>query len=204
MTVVYIDTAKTASTQHIAGISMLLQPGTVPESCTRGNPVVGRCTYQTIGAATAVFENVTAGVGHVLSAHFSFTLKSQSLTWSANGLTVEAKLPVIRGFSYHNSVPRAPLPGDTSVTIVYYAPNAGNYDRTGGPAPLSNGAGLGTWWTEQLQTLATPLAVSGSDGSASDTDTRHTLLAGALLGIAGAALIAAVQELVRRKNDLPS
>ena len=129
----------------------------------------------------------------------TFTIKSQSLTWNANGLTVEAQLPVVRAFG-----PLHKLPGDTSVAIVYHVPGAGHYDWTGGPPPVSNRSDLGTSWSETLRTLSRPVSLSGTDGSASDTDTLRTLFAGTLLGVAGAALIAAVQELARRSEDVPA
>jgi hypothetical protein len=60
-----------------------------------------------------------------------------------------------------------------------------------------------SWWNERLQALCSPVGVSGTNGSASSTDSSDTFIAGALLGVAGTAAIAIVQELTRRSEDLP-
>jgi hypothetical protein len=201
--VVYHGTKEAVRMHPIAGITMLLPPGTVAKSCTHTNRTGQRCFEHPLGAASYVTDvtNATADGLNVWSANLTFTIRSAALTWNANGLTVEAQLPIVKGLSYHGSVPRAGLNGDMSVTVNYLVPDAGNYDWTGGPPPLEVSSLLGATWVQPLRTLSQPIAVSGTNGSSAGEDTVRTLAAGTFLGIAGAAFVAALQEIFAYRRE---
>ncbi len=76
---------------------------------------------------------------------FYFTVRAPSLAWDANGVSLEAQLPVVtlsQSYITHTS-PTAQkarilqVPGSTNVTVNYAVPDATDYDWTGGPTPSS-------------------------------------------------------------------
>ena len=94
--------------------------------------------------------------------------------------------------------------------MFYRVPDALSYDWTGGPEPsfvsgarlALGGSTLGyVEWFEPLKFLSAPIAVSGIDSSTGGLDSLRTLIAGTLLGVAGGALVGAIQEFTHRKED---
>jgi hypothetical protein len=202
---VYHGTKAAVGAHPVGGVTILLPPEAHAMNCAQTNAGGEHCSkgpgplndVTDLIYATALGENDW-------SATLKFTINSPALVWSSNGLIAEAQLPVVKGFSYQGSVPHAALNADTPVTVSYELPSASNYDWTGGPPPNTVSSYVGAWWTESLQALSTPIAVSGTDTSSASNDTIRTLIAGTFLGIAGAALVAAIQELVHRRDGMPS
>ncbi len=197
--VVY-HTLRTSPTPPLAGISIVLPPGSVARSCTElsGN----QCSTIPIGAGSGPGAETypTGGSDNVWAANLNFMIKSPGLTWNANGLNAEAQMPIVKGFSYNGSGPVAPLNGDTQMTMTYRVPDAGTYDWT--PPPLTNSSLLGAQWSEPLSAVSGPpsIPITGIDGAASGSDSVRTLVVGVLLGIVGAGLVGLVQELAHRKE----
>jgi hypothetical protein len=94
-----------------------------------------------------------------------------------------------------------------NVTIAYTLPRG--YDWTGAPTPFylpdpywgeptrPTGALI---WQEKASDLANPVPVSGTDNSTASWDSYRIFISGALLGIAGGALVGAVTEVIHTKR----
>jgi hypothetical protein len=109
--------------------------------------------------------------------------------------------PMIQVNPYASITPTISVSGNTPVYVAYHV--GARYDWTGGPGPYSN-ARSWTQWQEPLSAMSSPIGVSGSNNSASQTDTFRIFAAGILLGVAGGALIAAMQEFAHRKERAPT
>jgi hypothetical protein len=127
-----------------------------------------------------------------------FTINAPSLVWSENGLNIEAYLPSVQLFK-SDSGPSKPF-GNPHVSIYYILSDAA-YDWTGGPSPQFTRAlssdpshGVETDWELHKKDLGNPISVNGQDNSAATQDNLLIFVAGALVGIAGGALVGAIQE----------
>jgi hypothetical protein len=123
------------------------------------------------------------------------------LPLEANGLDVEGQLPVV------SIGPPSEPPGSNSqssassnlkVVIVDYVPDVTGYDWTGGPEPLPVPSGrnypASVEWIEPLSALSAPVAVTGTNHSAAEWDSFRMFMVGILVGVAGGALVGAIQE----------
>lgn len=125
------------------------------------------------------------------------------LAWDANGLDVEAELPEVE-VDYTN--PRQPQ-NNPEVGISYTLPPG--YDWTT-PEPYyspesyilgdPSGATEALIWRETANDLENPVPISGTDNSTASGDSFRTFISGALLGIAGGALVGAIQEATHTKR----
>ena len=145
---------------------------------------------------TVVFNTLFFKTDHFAQAQFIFKARSFGLTY--NGHTASAAIPyvIFRG------------PGIPEFGIDYESfPAASSYDWSSFPAsavsnlrvswdvPLTEVVGAGH------EVAATPTQgqiVIGINHSAQVSDDRRTFYAGALLGLAGGALLSAVQEVLSR------
>jgi hypothetical protein len=129
------------------------------------------------------------------------TLKGRAVAWTANSLTAEAQLPILHVSSLQGVRPHLqhlPVKGNPEVTVLYKLPDAPSYDWAGGPAPNAVFAATGAEWIQPLSAMTTPIAVSGTNNAASKSDSFRTFVAGILLGVAGAALIASLGKATLR------
>ena len=133
----------------------------------------------------------------------SVVVGGREVGYDSNGTTAYAQLPLVE--VPLGSEPAAETP---SVSVTYYIPNAKSYDWNTGPQPETAGTGTITWSLLLTATSGAfqsdPVAVGGVDDAAQQRQTLMTFVAGALLGIAGGALIEpALQEAVhvRRHDD---
>jgi hypothetical protein len=134
--------------------------------------------------------------------------------WSqceANGLDIECQLPIISIGSLSEPpgyTSQASATGNLKVEMLDYISDPTSYDWTGGPAPLpvaSEGRSPGYLeWIEPLSALSGPDPVSGTNHSAAEWDNFRTFAAGALVGIAGGALVGAIQESTHREDKVGS
>ena len=125
-------------------------------------------------------------------------LRAERFAFAQNGAELEAGLPNV----YVNSPLALGDPG--TVGISYHVPNATAYDWTGGLQP-SNVTGSVVSWSEALHSATSSPGptytyaeqVSVVNHNAEGSDQEWTFLIGIALGVAGAALIGAVQESFR-------
>ena len=114
---------------------------------------------------------------------------STHFAWDANGLQLEATVPTVSVLG----CPKGCLGASLQVQTTYGILDGSSYTFSGGPPP-SSVQPSSVAWTIPVAQLATPNTVSATNLSAADRDTLKTFAAGAILGIAGGALVGAVQE----------
>ena len=114
---------------------------------------------------------------------FDFTIKSPEFAFSYNGVEALALLPHVE---YQG-------PGSPIVNVLYDVPDGSNYDWSSLPPAVNP---LGLEWDEPLAFFNQGSAseMSGTNHVNGDRDDSLTFLAGALVGVGGAALIGALQE----------
>jgi hypothetical protein len=134
-----------------------------------------------------------------------FTIRAPIFGWSENGLSIEAQLPSVQLSNLDTDKPF----NNSEVYINYTLSNA-SYDWTGGPSPEFTYAspsdftqGTEAAWKLTANELASPIPVSGQDNSAAVWDNFRIFVAGALVGIAGGALVGALQEAIHLLQDGP-
>jgi hypothetical protein len=115
----------------------------------------------------------------------AFFVKAKSLGVSDNG---ENALVAIPEFFYTGV-------GSPEFLAGYDIPSAGSYDWSALPPAAFKGSAVG--WTEPIIYYDTPAKIAvGINQSRQSSDNHLAFLAGALLGVAGGAIIGAVQELL--------
>jgi hypothetical protein len=121
----------------------------------------------------------------------TFRTKANGIVPAANGLTASAALPQ----AFYNcpaSDPQCPTP---TLETRYDIASAVSYDWSS--LPYQHVTGSTITWNEQVQGGATPGRVAvGIDSASQSRDDAWTFVAGALIGLAGGALLAGVQELL--------
>jgi hypothetical protein len=216
-------TTPITSTLEIAN----LPNGLTPEDCQQA--AGQRCTFTSYPDTLTSYpvRNLTVSTilqkeapqisgQHFLGGLFVIQFAGPTLTWNANGLQVEARLPVISflpladliGYKYYKGPPFAPSSPD--FRIDYYIPNPAGYDWGGGPEPTVvpdsylDGKLVPGYaeWTEQLGVLTASISVNGTNNSTAEWDSFRTFAAGALVGVAGGALVGALQEAMHRKDEI--
>lgn len=105
--------------------------------------------------------------------------------FDANGVTVEAQIP---------SFEVAPMLVKF-VTVHYHIPDAASYDWGGAPEAPNSVTKDEASWHEPLSNATSTTPVDAINHDAETLDNTRVFIAGVLLGIAGAALIAGAQEL---------
>jgi hypothetical protein len=117
----------------------------------------------------------------------TLTLHGPGLGWVASDGRIAAQLPAVRG-----------LGKGATMNITYHVPDAANYDWSGNvPIPLTPGA----LWTSVAKSATTVSTASAIDESVVRSDNTNTFIAGALVGVAGSAVIAAAQALIAESGD---
>jgi hypothetical protein len=111
--------------------------------------------------------------------------------FDTNGVTAEVQIP-----SFDVALERAIF-----VTVHYHIPGAASYDWGGAPAAPNSVAKNEASWHEPLSNVTSTTPVDAIDHDAETQDNTLVFIAGIFLGIAGAALIAGVQELFQVLKD---
>jgi hypothetical protein len=91
--------------------------------------------------------------------------------------------------------------GQPKLLTLYHLPSASSYDWSGSQTALVTSA-TAQWQTDVVSDDTPGQATVGVDHAAQQHDDIKIFIAGALLGIAGGAIIAAVQEALPSR-DLP-
>lgn len=181
--------------------------GVTPTDCGKPN-----CSVET-------FDDVPGmGASNVVEANqaslsLSLNVENPAFAWKSNGLDLEGQLPQVQVDPAPHSKGQ---PVNPNVTIYYVIPNGNSYDWTGGPEPAYEPLG---WehiygppgasfepsevWYQSVDSLASPIPISGNDNSAANSDNLRIFVAGALLGIAGGALVGAIQEFTHKEEQPP-
>lgn len=103
--------------------------------------------------------------------------------YTVNGLNASVAIPQL---NYIGS-------GTPGASVLYDLPGARDYDWSSFPTAFADDASAR--WTHQLNAgLAPARTAIGINHANQDKDNRNTFLAGALIGLAGGALLAAIQE----------
>jgi hypothetical protein len=121
----------------------------------------------------------------------TFRTKANGIVPAANGLTASAALPE----AFYNcpaSDLRCPTP---TLETRYDIASAASYDWSS--VPYQHVTASTITWSEQVQSGAAPGRVAvGIDSASQSRDDAWTFVAGALIGLAGGALLAGAQELL--------
>ena len=124
------------------------------------------------------------------------TLVASHFAFDSNGLDAEAVLPSAYAFSSDPSYSHAAV----TISDYYWIPNAASYDWTGEPLPnLTTSSYIE--WIEHISAGRCPasdcnsgIAIGGINNAAQENANLLSFVAGACIGIAGGALIGAIQE----------
>lgn len=120
-----------------------------------------------------------------------FFVKAHSLGYANNEINSSAAMPRV--------VFSGPGSAETTLYTRYNVTSADNYDwSTFRPQLASTREVL---WSEPVTNAAEGTVVTGTDQANVSKQNRETLFAGALIGLAGGALVAAVQEWLHRNDD---
>jgi hypothetical protein len=123
-----------------------------------------------------------------------FRITAEHFAWDSNGVMIEAELAQVV-FVLTGANP-ASSPSDL---YVEYGINPSGYEFTGGPSPsYIRDYPVAIGWREDLNSGAYVASVTAINPTVQQNDSTMTFVAGALVGVAGGALIGAVQELFHR------
>jgi hypothetical protein len=133
-------------------------------------------------------------------------IQSPSLLWATDGTIVEGELPGARLLIAGQAVTVSDVATQTPELITHLElPHADSYDWIGGPPPYQlNGGGIA--WRQSVEAATQPVFVSGVNRHQQDVDDVRVFMAGAFIGVAGGAVVAALQECLNareriRRND---
>ena len=140
----------------------------------------------TFHLSTVSFRDVPFAYGYVLP---TIWFTTSSFAWDTNGLQLEATMPSVTVDGCATGCSTSAL----AIEPTYELANGGRYTWSGGPPPASVIPTQVSWSIPAAQ-LSAPSTVSATNLSEQDSDNLRTFAAGAVLGIAGGALIGAVQE----------
>jgi hypothetical protein len=129
-----------------------------------------------------------------LNASAHFRVKASSFGVAANGVTATASIPDV---TYSSPAGRT----EAALIAGYNIPSASSYDWSAFPTFRVDH--FAAYWQEPMPQGETSAraAVGINHAAQSDLDTR-SLLAGTLIGIAGGAIIAAVQEALHARSNV--
>jgi hypothetical protein len=124
-------------------------------------------------------------------AQVNFFIEAPNFGVTYNGVNASAVLPDIVYEGPDNPQPR--------LATQYRIPSAASYDWSSLPAFETTSSYA--VWTEVLATGETPAREAvGTDHAADTNDNTMTFVAGALLGLAGGAILSAIQEALHAKD----
>jgi hypothetical protein len=173
---------------HVAGQNegdlSIYVPGDFPVSCSRG---VMYCSYEAAFDYTTMIEPMIIEVDG-RNRLYHMTINDPRFGFASNGESAVAELPTVEGTGL----------GTPMFAAGYKIPHADEYDWSVPPQVYST-AGL-VYWPEGPANVSHSGAVvqsaqiTGANHQAEAQDDRDTFISGILLGVAGGAAIAALQE----------
>ena len=117
---------------------------------------------------------------------FTVPVVASPFVFGDNGVNAEAWLPHIACFP--SCTANTPL-----IRVSYDVPSISNYDWNSGPSPGLGSQGKNGVWQQFASQLENPVFSGGIDSYVQSRDSRDLFLAGALVGLGGALLAAAMQ-----------
>lgn len=189
-----------AEIQVVVGLNTLNPPAKAPAPELDVDPPPGigfrtcpmsSCTFDPSTNASAwtqylTFQptpNFTSQGDNVAVAFSTFDVRAHNFGIALNGVTAAAAIPQL----FYTG------PGTPTLTTEYNVPSASSYDWSAFPTLLANRTEA--YWLESVTGGAAPGRVAiGINHSNETKDANKTFFAGALLGLAAAALLSAVQE----------
>jgi hypothetical protein len=126
-----------------------------------------------------------AGIYGIEIAKAFFYVKAPSLGVTYNGVTASAVIPEIQF--------QAPETGATTLVTHYHIPSASSYDWSSFPASAYPWGSVG-WHETVTSGITESRAAVGINHAAQTSNDNKTFFAGALIGLAGGAILSAVQE----------
>jgi len=172
-------------------LSLYLPPGTAFRTCPSDFcTLLGGNYYQ--WAETLDFSSETPGGGTSSGeAIATFFVRAHSFGYGTDGINASAAIPQV----FYQG------PGSPALEVAYFnATSADSYDWSAFPAEEVN-ANL-AFWDEPLTSGVAPGRVAVGIDHASETRANNeTFIAGALIGLAGGALLSAVQEALHANDN---
>jgi hypothetical protein len=171
--------------------NLVLPPGITFQSCP-----AGRCSYDqgtkqySWAESLELTPSVRYSQGITGAAEVRVFVRADDLGYAFNEDTAAAAIPRL----YYVG------PGSPFLATEYdRVPSPNRYDWSAFPPEISYGSRIA--WAETVTNGATPGRVSvGVDHANQTKDSNNTFIAGALIGLAGGALLSAIQEAFR-SND---
>jgi hypothetical protein len=157
-----------------ARLTFALPPGTQFLHC-----VSPACKHILVSFWT---ENLTFGPG-ITRKTVSYSVKAQTFGVAFNGVNAFAAIPTV---SYAGA-------GTSELIILYQIPSASNYDWSSYPAFLTTKSSA-SWQIPLVRGATAGRIATGINHVSQTSNDNRTFFAGALLGLAGGAILSAVQE----------
>ncbi len=130
-----------------------------------------------------LFKTVPFRPVGVLTAIANFSMSARSSGVVFNGVTASAAIPTVL---YHGT-------GKPALAATFYIPSASSYDWSSF-SPVGTNNSSAAWWVQPVGSDTPGRVAIGIDYARQASDSNQTFIAGALLGLAGAAILSAVQE----------
>jgi len=173
-------------------IIVYLPPGVTFQTCPQGYCTFLRQRNQYESYLPLKFKTVTSGLPKPTEeAVADFFVRADGFGYSFNAITALAAIPQV----FYEGPGLQP----TLTTAYDNAPDASSYDWSAFPPEASNS--IGAVWDEPVVSGATQGRVAvGINHANQEKENKETFIAGALLGLAGGAFVAAAQEALHPKD----
>lgn len=171
----------------------------VPERVTAVDCTNPKCTLHVAGGPTSIpetFVNLRIGTRSTSqqagvtywNGSAQVRIRANRFAFAQNATDLEGQLPAITDLFSGRQ-----LPDSTRILISYEIPKSLSFDWVGGPIPtfVSDRSVI---WTETSAAAAQHVQISAVNRSAQIDNSNRTFFAGLLFGVAGGALVGALQE----------
>lgn len=174
----------------VADLWLEVPPGTAfqtcpPDSC-RFDP--NEKEYTWLQPLDFKYEDSDSKSGEAIA---TFSVKAHSLGYAANYINASAAIPRV--------VFPGPGAGGSTFYTLYNVTSADSYDWSTFQPQLASASEV--LWSEPVTSAAEGKVAIGANQANETRENYETLFAGALIGLAGGALLAAVQEWLHRNDD---
>lgn len=169
-------------TSRTARLTMSLPPGIAFRDCPRSG-----CKAAGNPAGFYWIKSLAFGSGQTVTT--DFFVKSHSFGVSFNGVNASAAIPDI--FYYG--------PGTPDLFAAYSIPSASSYDWSSYPTFVVSKS-IAVWQEAVIHGETVGRGAVGINHAAQTSDDNKTFFAGALLGLAGGAILSAVQEALHARD----
>ena len=177
------EPAGPTATSRTARLTMALPEGISFRNCAR--PACEM--FPSVYAHSVWTQSLNFGSGRYASA--DFLVKAQSFGVTFNGVNASAAIP---DFVYQGT-------GTPVLFAVYHFPSASSYDWSSYPTVWASKSGA-AWQVALIPGDTVGRTAVGIDRARQTSDDNKTFFAGALLGLAGGAILSAVQEALHARD----